>query len=524
MQVLSKFQEIMNSPRKTLLRFASNKVVLFILATFFTAIITIQIQNYFNRQEIEIEVWHLALEVEPQRHVYLITAYNYSNVGMSDLDLTVYSPGYVYASTFDGNNTTHKEINPSQERKYLSQDKNYKLKQSVHLLSSSSSTPLNTRSDIASSSTFELSNQVTPKENNNNLRTRSKYNVSLNPFSLASGERVSGSLVVNQKLSEKDFKCGINANIVQHEFDQQLFQRLQAAIGGSSYLETGKIFVDGYGYANDSMTRSSRLMLARERAFADLIKEVTQRLYGVWVTFQDSISRSSKSVDDKTSATHDFRSIMQMVTEGKIDKDSLVVYDEKCRTLEDGSAVCTFLGYYQIPWRGGDEPVEPYTALPIAPKTLNALVREGNTPPTWVKSGTKALSEESNAIFAVGVSSAQLPKPIGMRMAAQMAKADLASTLQSKVSSMVKTYSSDTESGEELSIEEMTNISTNIVLRRATIREYYFDGNTVYALAELLKPSKDFADLSSGLSEEVRDMIIRNADKAFEELEAALDE
>ncbi len=150
--------------------------------------------------------------------------------------------------------------------------------------------------------------------------------------------------------------------------------------------------------------------------------------------------------------------------------------------------------------------------------------------PDWVDRGGGAFPAEAasgSAFYGVGPADAvSHPTTTSRRTAADLnARADLARSFQTKIEELVKAYERVVSDGEMANVEsfhqQATTGFTSLTLVGAAIIDRYYDRDekTQYSLCRMdVESFKDQLKQLNNLAEEVEQIIIENADAAFDEL------
>lgn len=160
---------------------------------------------------------------------------------------------------------------------------------------------------------------------------------------------------------------------------------------------------------------------------------------------------------------------------------------------------------------------------------VNAAVDHSNRP-LWVDKGGSAFSgDKSKAFYGVGAASGIKSVSMARNTADQRARAEIAKIMKSYVTSLYKDYQRATSSSadpsataEEQDVSNTMKSYTEAELNGVDIVDRFTDNDgTVYALAKFdFEKFRDGLDQLKQLNEKVRDYVRKNADKAFDELNA----
>jgi len=151
--------------------------------------------------------------------------------------------------------------------------------------------------------------------------------------------------------------------------------------------------------------------------------------------------------------------------------------------------------------------------------------------PGWVDKGTGYFTgDKDKAFYGVGPASNIVNVALRRKAADAQARAELAAIFKTKIQDLTKIYARSVSGGtgeiridEKQFVQSVTKALTELDLSGAIIIDRFYDPveKTQYSLAVLdMSLFKDKIKEMKELSEEVRDVIEKNAEKAFEELEA----
>lgn len=150
--------------------------------------------------------------------------------------------------------------------------------------------------------------------------------------------------------------------------------------------------------------------------------------------------------------------------------------------------------------------------------------------PEWVRKGAGAfLDKNSKAFYGVGAVSGVMNKPLAIATADNRARAEIAKVFETYSASLMRDYAASTTAGdfkktsEEQNIEQAVKTFSAATLSGVVIIDHWTDpqDKTTYSLARLdLENFKETLNKMKELNAETRDFVRKNAEKAFEELEA----
>lgn len=148
--------------------------------------------------------------------------------------------------------------------------------------------------------------------------------------------------------------------------------------------------------------------------------------------------------------------------------------------------------------------------------------------PAWVDKGSGAFEGEMGAVF-YGVASAWgIKNPSLLRTTADnRARAELAKVFKTYTAALMKDYQASTMAGdpdvtsEEMHVESTIKTFTKAELSGVQIVDHFKDSETgeLFALARMdLSTFENYLSKAQDLSDKVRERVIQNAQKAFEDL------
>lgn len=166
--------------------------------------------------------------------------------------------------------------------------------------------------------------------------------------------------------------------------------------------------------------------------------------------------------------------------------------------------------------------------LLLASIIIAVIINCGASKPGWINKGGGYFSAAYGKAF-YGIGAVSNINNVGLRRNSvdAQARADLARVFKTHVQDLVKIYSRsvlgnpDSGISEEQFVQQSTKALTEIELSGAMIVERYYDkkNKTEYALAKLdMAMFKTQLNKVKELSKEVREIIEKNAESAFDEL------
>ena len=160
---------------------------------------------------------------------------------------------------------------------------------------------------------------------------------------------------------------------------------------------------------------------------------------------------------------------------------------------------------------------------------VNANIDHSNRP-VWVdKGGTAFSGDKSKAFYGVGAASGIKSVSMARNTADSRARTEIAKTMRVYVTALYKDYQRATSSSadpsatsEEQDVSNTMKQYTEAELSGVDIVDRFTDNDgTVYSLAKLdFDKFRDGLDQLKQLNDKVRDYVRKNADKAFDELNA----
>lgn len=157
-------------------------------------------------------------------------------------------------------------------------------------------------------------------------------------------------------------------------------------------------------------------------------------------------------------------------------------------------------------------------------------VPSASAEPEWVRKGAGAfLNKGDKAFYGIGSVSGVMNKSLARTTADNRARAEIAKVFETYSASLMRDYAASTTAGdfkktsEEQNIEQAVKTFSAATLSGVVIIDHWTDpqDNTIYALAKLdLENFKETLNKMKELNAEVRDFVRKNAEKAFEKLEA----
>src|SRR3972149_5922456 len=154
--------------------------------------------------------------------------------------------------------------------------------------------------------------------------------------------------------------------------------------------------------------------------------------------------------------------------------------------------------------------------------------------PDWVMKGSAAFNEGGSRVFyGVGGVSGVKNKPLARTAAENRARAEIGKVFETYTASLMRDYmasttggaavTGDTATSEEQHVEQAVKTFSAVTLSGVMIIDHWTDpaDGTEYALAKLdINNFKNSLDKAKELNSEVRDFVRKNAEKAFDKLEA----
>jgi hypothetical protein len=154
----------------------------------------------------------------------------------------------------------------------------------------------------------------------------------------------------------------------------------------------------------------------------------------------------------------------------------------------------------------------------------------GAKPPAWVLQGSGAFKDAGNKVFyGVGAVTGIRNRPLAETAADNRARAEITRVFETYSASLMRDYAASTTAGdfsrsaEEQQVEQTVKTFSAATLSGVMIIDRWIDPHdeTVYSLARMdLEKFKESMERAKDLSEEVKDYVKKNAEKAFDRLEA----
>jgi hypothetical protein len=155
----------------------------------------------------------------------------------------------------------------------------------------------------------------------------------------------------------------------------------------------------------------------------------------------------------------------------------------------------------------------------------------GQKNPEWVDKGGGAFKDADGTKVLYGVGTLQNVRNLGLARQAvdNRAIADIGKTIQVYSTQLMRDYASSINAGgkgqadEEQMIESTVKTFSQVTLSGVTIVDHFVDhkNNAYFALARLdLEGFKKAVENANQLNEAVKDYVRKNAEKAFDRLEA----
>jgi uncharacterized protein YicC (UPF0701 family) len=151
----------------------------------------------------------------------------------------------------------------------------------------------------------------------------------------------------------------------------------------------------------------------------------------------------------------------------------------------------------------------------------------GPQKPDWVMKGSGAFSKDKKVLYGVGIAEGITSIALSRTTADNRAIADISKQLSTMSSSLMRDYMSsanateqEKSSGEQY-VENTVKTFTSNTVSGVKIVDRFEEGKVYYSLATLnLDDLKAMTDQVNALSQQVRDYIKANAEKAFDKLDA----
>ena len=154
----------------------------------------------------------------------------------------------------------------------------------------------------------------------------------------------------------------------------------------------------------------------------------------------------------------------------------------------------------------------------------------GPKKPDWVLKGSGAFPKDKKVLYGVGIAEGIKSEALRRTTSDNRAIADISKQLQTMSTSLMRDYMSsanateqEKSSGEQYVENTIKTFASN-TLSGVKIMDRWDDGKTMYCLATLnIEDLKSMTNEMNELSQQVKEYIKANADKAFDKLETEQD-
>jgi len=450
-----------------------NPIVISIIMLVIAAVLAWFIPKYFDNQTVEINIQELSLSDE--RYIYLIDIENVGKSFVQNVDLSFLVSGQVHSSMFNNRSTTH--------------DPYYIVKKS----------PFNGNVEIKNKNskrtvTYPFSNDTNANETistNNiaqkalNSKSQIWYQININPFNLPTKKIINASIITKSKIDRDKVKCNPDPKLCSVNnikvISKYRFNRLLDALSVQQGNVSNKVFGTGLGISN-IMIKGAAIHDAKQKAIQDFYRDVTEKLYGVSV--KSEVTSNSVRYAKPNSKKLIYKSDVIISSEGIIDRELAIIYDENVVKLENGAIAYEVKGYYELPEKikmnNFYHEIDSSFAFSTVPMEL-----EGKRP-RWLDDSFTF--DNSVIVYSIGVSDEGLPYPLAKRIAKSRALSQLSEQHKVKLKIKIKTTKiddniSNIDTNNIIKTNETVNKkSDNIVIGSQVIAYYKQDDGTVYAL------------------------------------------
>ncbi len=158
---------------------------------------------------------------------------------------------------------------------------------------------------------------------------------------------------------------------------------------------------------------------------------------------------------------------------------------------------------------------------------LVAGCASGPQRPDWVMKGSGAFKGDKKVLYGVGIAETIKSEALRRTTADNRAISEISRQLSAMSTSLMRDYMSSTSATEEEKtsgeqyVENTVKTFTSNTVSGVKVIDRWDDGKVTYALAELnIDDLKSMSDKVQQLSQQMREYIKQNADKAFDALEA----
>ena len=456
-----------------------------ILGTIGTCIVgtllTLVLTNYYNRESIGISVRYNCLNTYPPQHIYVVEITNKGKSTLTDIKLKSTLYGHVHASTFEDRVTTHTPL----ELKPIYDD--FTGEVAVDKTDKFTSIDINYRHDINNHKGSSGSEKkiTSVKDGPKTATVRYVYNVSLESFALKPKETKYGTLNLDHEIATMDIRCETENDIFSPKKIETMpsiyFQKVMASTSIAKGIKSNKLFVEGMGISKNGNETQSHIE-ARYNALADLYKDIAQKIYGVKIESTSSLIDEYQNKEDEEKYAFDFSNKTIIKTEGVIDKQRLVIYDEAFEELSDYSIKCRMKAYYKIPWQispgktSGIQDTINYSSFQPTPIELTLNKKK----PQWVVDGGASIE---GVVTAVGSASYGIDKTIAKQIARMRAIDEITRKMNIKVSNLTTSFHD--EGSSERYRREVNKQIAEQSLQNIITKEIFYDENEVYVLCQL---------------------------------------
>jgi len=171
---------------------------------------------------------------------------------------------------------------------------------------------------------------------------------------------------------------------------------------------------------------------------------------------------------------------------------------------------------------------------PVTPTAIDTVMKnEFIGAPDWVTKDCASYIKDNKKICGVGSIGGTRNPSIARTTAVARAKTEIARSLQTRVTAMLKDYQATTSGGEyfgkyasdEQHVVDVSKQITNMTISGTVQKEIWVSKNGIYYVLVTLdiEKFKNIVQNMHSLPESVRKAVVERADKAFKELDVEID-
>jgi hypothetical protein len=171
---------------------------------------------------------------------------------------------------------------------------------------------------------------------------------------------------------------------------------------------------------------------------------------------------------------------------------------------------------------------------PVTPTAIDTVMKnEFIGAPDWVTKDCASYIKDNKKICGVGSIGGTRNPSLARTTAVARARTEIARTLQTRVTAMLKDYQATTSGGEyfgkyasdEQHVVDVSKQITNMTISGTVQKEIWVSKNGIYYVLVTLdiEKFKNIVQNMHSLPESVRKAVVQRADKAFKELDVEID-